>query len=303
MTKTQSFGGAALLALAVTALAGCVTPASNQNQNTENQNSLVENQNSTAGATQTDSGQAATGQSANEQSVFDPAKIYTVSGHPEWPPIMWREGEKIVGAGPQLVEKIAQDLGFKVESKYAGLWDEVQKKAKSGEVNMLAAAYKTSERETYMDYSDAFTTDPIAIFVKKGKKFNYAKWDNLIGKKGIATVGDSYGQEFDDYIKAKLTVERVNTVDEAFRALENNKADYFIYSLYGGEKVLNEKKMKEKFEVLSKYLAEENFYITVSKKSPLTKFLPQINSLIKKYKEDGTIEKLIKENKQKSIGN
>lgn len=228
-------------------------------------------------------------------------KVYVVSGHPEWPPIMWKDGDSIVGAGPDLAAKIANDLGIKVETKYAGLWDEVQAKAKSGEVDMLAAAYKTSERETYMDYSNEYTTDPISLFVKKGKSFNYEKWNDLIGKKGIATVGDSYGQELDDFIAAKLNVTRVNTVDEAFKALEEGTADYFLYAFYSGEKAISDKNLKEKVEIIPKNVAEEKFYMTISKKSDLVKYLPQINDLIEKYKADGTIDALILENKNKYL--
>lgn len=240
---------------------------------------------------------------APESSSFDAGKTYLASGHPEWSPIMWQEGDKIVGAGPQLLAKIAGDLGFKIESNYAGSWDEVQQKARSGEVDMLVAAYKTTERETYMDYSDAYTTDPIAIFVKKGNIITYKDWNSLIGKKGVATVGDSYGQEFDDFIKAKLAVQRVDTADQAFATLKSGKADYFLYSLYAGERVLKAAKTIDQFEILPKYAAEENFYFTISKQSPLVQLLPQINEEIAKYKANGTINQLIKENKAKSLGN
>jgi ABC-type amino acid transport substrate-binding protein len=228
---------------------------------------------------------------------------YTASGHPEWPPIMWKKDQAIIGVGPQLVKRIADELGFKVEAKYAGSWDEVQGKAKSGEVDLLAAAYKNTERETYMDYSTAYTTDPIALFVKNGKSFAYSEWNNLIGKKGVATTGDSYGQALDDFIATKLKVDRVKTVDEALSAIKNNQADYFIYALYSGKKVLAEKKMTDQFEILPKYAAEENFYITISKKSPLVKYLPQINELIAKYRNDGTIDWMIEENLKTSLGN
>jgi len=277
MKKTRiALGGISLLA-ALVFLAGCA-----KNSQTKEDSSKVEK-------TQT----VATTPAAE--------KVYVVSGHPEWPPIMWKDGDSIVGAGTDLVAKIATDLGIKTESKYTGLWDEVQAKAKSGEVDMLAAAYKTSERETYMDYSNEYTIDPISLFVKKGKSFNYEKWDDLIGKKGIATVGDSYGQELDDFIAAKLNVTRVNTVDEAFKALEESTADYFLYAFYSGEKAISDKNSKDKVEIIPKNVAEEKFYITISKKSDLIKYLPQINDLIEKYKADGTIDALILENKNKYL--
>lgn len=231
-------------------------------------------------------------------NVAKPQKPYIASGHPQWPPIMWQDNDKIVGVGPQLVEKIANDLNLNIESKYTGLWDEVQNKAKNGDVDILVAAYKTSEREEYMDYSVPYTIDPIALFIKKGKKFTYSKWADLIGKKGIATVGDSYGQEFDDFLRANLYITRVNTISEAFDLLLSGKADYFLYALYSGEKELAAGNLQTKIEAYPTYVASENFYITISKKSPLVKYLPRINLLLQKYRKDGTIDSLIAKNKK-----
>ena len=215
------------------------------------------------------------------------------SGHPEWAPIMSQSGDKIIGVGPELVEKIFAQLGVGVDSKFTGTWDVVQSKAKTGEVDVLAAAYKTDERETYMEYSDAYVKDPIAIFVDKDNKFSYEKWEDLIGKRGIVMIGDSYGQELDNYIKEKLNVMQVQTTKQAFDALAGKKVDYFIYALYSGNSEIKKQNYNDKIEALPEYVATEDFYITISKKSPYAKYLPKVNELIKKYKEDGTIDALI----------
>ena len=216
------------------------------------------------------------------------------SGHPEWAPIMSQSGDKIVGVGPELVEKIFNQLGIKAESNFTGSWDVVQAKARTGEVDVLAAAYKTNERETYMDYSAAYVKDPIAVFVNKENKFSYAKWDDLINKKGVATIGDSYGQEFDDYIASKLNVARVETVKQAFDMLAENQADYFLYALYSGNSEIKKQNFANKIEALPEYASTEDFYITISKKSPYVKYLAQVNEFIEKYKADGTIDALVK---------
>ncbi|MFA5358543.1 MAG: transporter substrate-binding domain-containing protein [Patescibacteria group bacterium] len=225
-------------------------------------------------------------------------EIFVASGHPEWAPIMWQQQGRIVGAGPDLVTKIFTDLGVKIESKYTGLWDMVQQKAKVGSVDVLVAVYKTAERETYMDYSIPYTTDPIAVVVKKGSDLKYNQWEDLVGKLGVLTVGDSYGQEFDDFAAAKLSTIRANSAIEAVNSLEDGSADYFVYALYSAERMIAKNGLQDKIEILPKYVAEENFYVTISKVSPLAKYLPEINSLIKKYKADGTIDQMILENKE-----
>lgn len=217
------------------------------------------------------------------------------SGHPEWPPVMWQADEKIIGAGPDLVQKICTDLKINCDIKYEGQWQEVQDKAKTGEVDMLVAAYKTPEREQYMNYSDAYTVDPITLFIKSGNNIGYKDWNSLIGKKGVVMTGDSYGQEFDNFIKNNLTVNSVSTAQEAFKQITDGKADYFVYGLYSGKNEIKKDKLTG-IESIPSYVATENFYITISKQSPFASYMPQINALIRKYQADGTIKKLIEQN-------
>lgn len=204
-------------------------------------------------------------------------------------------GDEIVGVGPALVEKIFSQLGVEVKSNFTGAWDSVQSKVKTGEVDVLVAAYKTSERESYMDYSVAYAKDPIAIFTSNTNQFNYGQWSDLVGKKGIATIGDSYGQELDSYIANQLKVERVSTVKQALDKLNDGSADYFLYALYSGNSEIKKLDYTDKIKALPKYISTEDFYITISKKSPYAKYLPKVNELIEKYKEDGTIDKLMEE--------
>jgi polar amino acid transport system substrate-binding protein len=228
------------------------------------------------------------------------AKVGIVaSGHPEWPPIMFQSGATIDGAGPALMKKIFADLGVGIEVPFTGTWDEVQAKARSGEVDMLVAAYKTTERQTYMVYSDPYTTDPIAIYVAKGKAFPFDNWDVLVGKKGIAMVGDSYGQEFDDFAASRLSLRRVTTATEAYDLVARGEGDYFLYSLYAGDDFLKKAGRASQFESLPKFVDEEFFYITISKKSPYVSYLNLLNQEIAKYKADGTIATLIAQYKNR----
>ena len=222
---------------------------------------------------------------------------FIASGHPEWAPIMYQKDDLIAGAGPDIAIKVFSDLGIKISSLYKGSWDVVQESAKSGKIDVIVAAYKNAERETYMDYSVPYTVDPVSLFVQKGKEFAYANKEDLIGKKGVVTIGDSYGQEFDDFLKANLSVKAVSTPDEAFALLTSGEADYFIYALYSGQNALTSKKLTGQIVILPNYVSQENFYLTISKKSPLVKYLSQVNSLLDKYKADRTIDKIIeKEN-------
>ena len=238
----------------------------------------------------------------SEEGSKGVVKEVIASGHPEWAPIMYRDGDKIAGAGMELAEKVFTDLGITVNPKYVGSWDEVQAKAKDGSIDVIVAAYRTPEREEYMTYSVPYTVDPVALVVKKGKAFKYEKWEDLIGKKVVTTIGDSYGKEFDAFSAEKLKPTAVQTADEAFGLLEKGKADYFVYALYSAEGYIAKNKVSDKFEIIANPVSTEDFYLTVSKKSPIAGMMQKINNLIEKYKTDGTVEQLIEKNKQELWG-
>jgi len=234
-------------------------------------------------------------------SSYSSNNLFVASGHPEWAPIMWQKGDNIIGVGPELISTLAGDLKIDVKSVFTGTWDKVQEKARTGQVDVLVAAYKTAEREAYMDYSIPYTIDPVAVLVRKGFNPTYDKWEDLIGLKGILMNGDSYGQEFDNFIKDKLQTVRVASAGEALQMVIDKKADYFVYALYSAEKAVNQLKLNSQIRIEPKYVASENFYITISKKSPLVKYLPEINSLIEKYIQDGYIDSLITKYKAVSL--
>lgn len=210
---------------------------------------------------------------------------------------MSQQENEIIGAGPELAFLILGELGLKLESRHVGTWDIVQEKAKSGEIDLIVAAYKTPEREAYMDYSIAYTIDPVSLFVKKGAGFPFESWDELIDKKGVVMLGDSYGQEFDEFLAEELDVVVVETPEEAFALIISGEADYFVYAFYSGEKALTEDEgLSAQIEILPNDVCTEDFYMTISKKSMLVAYLPQINEILQRLIDDGTVDRLIEEN-------
>lgn len=224
-------------------------------------------------------------------------EIFVASGHPAWPPIMYQSGGKIVGVGPDLVQMIMDELGLEVKIRFAGPWDEVLAKAESGEVDIIVAAYKTPERETYMDYSTPYTTDPVSIFVKTGGSFPFENFDDLLAdnKIGIITVGDSYGEEFDQFIaENQSSFIVVDSPSDAFQMVISGQADYFVYALYAGEETMkNDPNLASQIEILPKNVDEPKFYITISKESRLTTYLPRINQVLQRLIDNGTVAELI----------
>jgi len=216
--------------------------------------------------------------------------ILNASGHPEYPPIMWREGNRIVGVGVKLVETVFNELGVEVKSQYIGPWNRVQASAKYGVIDVIVAAYKNPERETYMDYSEPYMDDPVVVFVKRGNAFSFNHWRDLIGKTGSSTIGDSYGAEFDDFMANKLNIIKITDVRQNFDLLEIDRIDYSVFGLYPGLLTAERLGFRHKIEVLPTRVTSKDFYFTISKKSKFRDYLPKANKIIKRLRDSGIID-------------
>lgn len=215
------------------------------------------------------------------------------SGHPEYPPFMWQEGNKIIGVGPEILSAACKELGIPLKIEFSGSWDDVVKDVRKGKIDAVVALYQTSQRKEYLDYSIDYAKDPVVVFVRKDKVFPYRKWDDLIGKRGTTTLGDSFGQAFDSFIAAKLKVSLLKTVEENFAALENGKADYFIYAMYSGLFESKKLGMENKVVYLKPPLTTERWYLAFSKGSKYAKYLPDINRIISRMVVRGTVDNLV----------
>lgn len=216
------------------------------------------------------------------------------SGHNEYPPFMWKEGDKIVGVGAELTSIIFGELGIKVKSISVGPWKRLQEKAKTGEVDLILGIYKNEERLKYLIYpSESYTSDPVVIFVKKGKSFPFTEWADLAEKQGGAIIGDSFGQEFDLYAEKNLKIYKVNQISQALNMMVLGRLEYVIGGLYSGRVQMTEMGITNEIEYLSKPVASPVAYQAFSKESNFIKYMPYFNKRISELKADGTIVELI----------
>jgi polar amino acid transport system substrate-binding protein len=232
---------------------------------------------------------------ALETEIEGKGRTLIASGHPDYPPVMWREGDYIAGVGTDILKLAFEGRDITVDSKFRGSWREVLENAKEGGIDAIVGMYITEERRRAFEFSVPYMKDPVVIFVAKDKVFPFKKWDDLKGKRGTSVVGDGYGQEFDRFIARNLTVTRALKAEDSFKKLLSGDADYFICAMYSGLLEAQKLDISDKIEYLPTYAVAESLYIAVSKKSKYLKYLPEINKRIEALTKDGAIDKLIDE--------
>lgn len=216
------------------------------------------------------------------------------TGHPHYPAIAFKDGDQIKGAAPALVEAIAKDIKVPLKSEYMGSWEDAQAAVRDGKADMIFGVYYNDDRAKYLDYvQPAFVYDPVVVFVSKSKAFPFTGQDDLIGKKGATNKGESYGNEFDAFIKDKLDVERTDGLDAAFKDLVAGKVDYVIAGYYPGHATAADMDIDGQVEALEPAVLSAEMFVAFSKKSPCAALAPKFSEGITEMTTDGRFHKML----------
>ena len=207
------------------------------------------------------------------------SETFVVSGNPNAPPVVWEQYQELVGVGPDLVESIFTELNIPFNIRRSGDWQNVQKRTRSGDIDMIVSAYKNDERAEYLVFSAPYLSQPTVILVEKGKEFEFSSWDALIGKKGVSNKGESYGQKFDAFIKEKLDV-NFQQFERAIQLLNLGEADYMIIDLYTALIYSKLLQGEDSVTILDPPVTVQDFHLAVRKDSTLTQYLTAINEKI-----------------------
>jgi polar amino acid transport system substrate-binding protein len=218
------------------------------------------------------------------------------TGHPDYPVMAFRGEDRIDGAAPLLVGEIAEEIGIPFEAVYMGSWSKAQSATREGKADMIIGVYFNDERARYLEYVEPpFAYDPVQVFVANDEPFEFKGQDDLIGKRGVANEGESFGTTFDAFIQEKLTVRRVDGLPAAFDALLSGDADYVIAAYYPGIAELARLGLDDKIEPLEPELFSEELFVAFSKRSPCVALSPKFGKGITEMTEGGRFRELVRD--------
>ncbi len=215
-------------------------------------------------------------------------------GHPDYPPFMWQENNKTVGATTEIAQIIFRELNIEVDNRFSGNWKRCLKEIEIGRYDLLVSGYINEKRKVYADFTKNYISDdPTAVFVWKGKEFKFEKWEDLVGKNMGGILGGSIGTEWDEFSVNKLNVFNVSTRLQLFKMLEKGRIDFTPTGLFTGQIQIERFNYKDKIVPLENSIKTEYLYVAISKESPYLKHLPYVNKRLMELGNDGTINKLL----------
>lgn len=204
------------------------------------------------------------------QSQAASCKGLQASGNPQYPPYLWRdpaEQEQLIGANQALMQWLAKEIGIGIEIRYVGPWSRVQEEARNGRIDLIAGAFFTLPRTEYMDYVyPPFRETRSVVLVRESSKLKYSRWADLQGSEGITVVNNSFGEEFDRFMRDKLKLSRVATLEQGLRMLEIGRGEFMLYEDSAAEAYMASLGVKG-LKALQPPVAQERLYLTLSHKS------------------------------------
>jgi polar amino acid transport system substrate-binding protein len=215
-----------------------------------------------------------------------------LTGHPSYPPVSWRSGDTLEGAGITIVSKLASASGVPLHVIHAGSWEAAQQAVTTGKADVIVGLYRTQARLASFTYLDPpIAPDPSAVLVRTGDGFVYTDWNSLIGKKGVANAGESFGHAFDTFAASKLNIMTVRGNKAVYHALLLKQADYALMGYYAAES----SKPAGMVSFATKNFATEGLYIAFSKTTPCASLAPAFSKGLTAMIADGTVKRLFAE--------
>ena len=213
------------------------------------------------------------------------------------------------GLEPSIAEMIAKAIDDKVNVTYITT-------TPTNRDNVLGIDYAdcmigtytiTEERKQKYDISSPYFVTNISILVKNKTDINSVK--DLVGMKVGVIRNATASKELVKYMVSKGLIEKTAFEDDSFDTDQwNNQITFKAYDTdaavmdalesnaiqaFCNDKIILESHLDENHRILKDEFAPQAYGIVTAKGSDLSPF---IDALIEKWRKDGTLDKLIKEN-------
>lgn len=200
-------------------------------------------------------------------------------------PYEYYEDGEIVGVDIDIANEIAKELGKELVIKDVS-FDFVINEVKSGKADFAAAGISiTHERAEEVDFTMEYTVSNQVVVVKKGS--NIKNFDDIKDKKiavQLGTVADLYASE--NYKDATIVSHKKYL--SAVEDVKTGKADLIIMDELPAKEIVKE---NDNLVILDGVLFQDKYGMIVKKGNDELK--EEINKVLKRMINDGTIDKLV----------
>ncbi|MFC4161031.1 substrate-binding periplasmic protein [Chitinimonas lacunae] len=216
------------------------------------------------------------------------------SANPNYPPFHWSDNGRLLGATVEITERILTELRIPGEARYVGPWNRVLKAAELGEIDLVLALRRTPDREKFLQFGEApFSANPSAIFVRRDRRIAYRRWEDLQPYRGGASLGDRFGEGFDEFMRHHLTIVPAYNLDRGFHDLDRGLTDYFVTGYQAGMAYVLGKNMEKRLMALQPMVSQGEIHFGFSRHSPCRVLAARFDEKLRQYEREGRTEAIL----------
>ena len=212
---------------------------------------------------------------------------YTVVGDTSFVPFEFKEDGEYVGFDIDLINAIADEVGFKVDYKTTN-FDGIIPGLQTGSFDIaLAGIGITEDRAKKIDYSDPYYESGLAIGVAVDNE-DINSIEDLEGK----VIATRLGSTSSNYIEENIEGAEANQyeqLDQAYLAVENGSADAILYDAPNVAYYI-QTKGEDSLKVVGDLYAAENYGIAFSKDQDA--LVEEVNKALETIKENGKYDEI-----------
>lgn len=210
-------------------------------------------------------------------------------GNNAWPPYIVEGDEQ--GTAERLVcqalERSGWQCGVKVDD-----WNSVLNEARTGAIDGVAAAWRDSDRESYLLFSKPYLSNRIIPVVNNKNPVVIKSSEDLAGLRVVLVKNYAYGDEIMAMIANANVIETKNSI-EALKRLSNGDADTALLDELVARDEL-EKPGMEHLAITDSVLAFRDLHFAVSRQHPLAQEI--IDDFHRSYElmlADGSVNEIL----------
>ena len=165
-----------------------------------------------------------------EEAWLSEHKVLRVAGPKAFPPFHYYEKDGTVkGMASDYIRFLMERLGVQMEIQWNLSWPEVLSKTREKEIDVIACAARSAEREVYLSFSNPYLNFPFVIISRRDGPF-ISGLDDLHGKK-VSLIKRVTTYEWLKRDKIAVIPHFVNTPLEGLKAVSMDVADAYIGNL------------------------------------------------------------------------
>lgn len=160
------------------------------------------------------------------------------TGSPDAPPYLWQDPQDpklLIGAGADLLTKVAGELGIKVELLYAGKRAQALDEVRSGRMDLLTDAPLTTTGLDAFDYiHPPLLENDYLVWTRKDSTLVVDRPEDLQGHSGALSEKARMTQAFGVFAEQQLSLVRTANLTQAFQKLLLGEVEYVLAGRYAG---------------------------------------------------------------------